>query len=96
MQSRSVRYILVSNIDVEIQILLPKEDRQYTHIERLEYKVPLKDDVDQQELGIDLSVRAAVDGVHAAMRKYDLPLTAEEVPEKTSVFGRFFKLAEEN
>ena len=96
MQSRSVRYILVSNIDVEIQILLPKEDRQYTHIERLEYKVPLKDDVDQQELGIDLSVRAAVDGVHAAMRKYDLPLTPEEVPEKTSVFGRFFKLAEEN
>ncbi len=91
MQSRSVRYILVNNIDVEVEILLPKEDRQYTHIERLEYKVPLKDDVDQKELGIELSVRAAVEAVHATMIKYDLPLTPEEVEEKTSLLGLFFK-----
>jgi hypothetical protein len=91
MQNKSVRYILVTNIDVEVEILVPNEDRRYTHIEQIKYKVPLKDDVDQKELGIELSVRAVVQAVHATMIKYDLPLMAEEVEEKTSVLDRFFK-----
>jgi hypothetical protein len=93
---RSARYLYVSNIDVEVQILKPKENRQMTHIARLEYKVALTDSVDKQELRTELPVRAAVDALHATMLKYDLPVAVapEEEKEDTSLLGRLFKKKE--
>lgn len=89
--SRSARYLYVANIDVEVQITKPKENRQMTHIARLEYKVPLTDSVNKQELRTDLPVRAAVDALHATMLKYDLPVAPEEKKEDKSLLGRLFK-----
>lgn len=89
--SRSARYIQVSNIDVEVQIALPKEGRQFTHIEKLEYKVPLTENIDQQELRTELPTRAAVDAVHAAMLKYGLAVAPEEAVENTNPLKRLFK-----
>lgn len=91
--NRSVRYIHVENIDVEVNILEPKSDRRFTHIEQLEYKVPLTDDVDRQKLKKQLSKRAAVEAMSAAMQKYGLPLLAEKeerVSENENVLQRMF------
>ena len=76
---------------MEVQITKPKENRQMTHIARLEYKVPLTDSVNKQELRTDLPVRAAVDALHATMLKYDLPVAPEEKKEDKSLLGRLFK-----
>lgn len=95
--NKSARYIQVSNIDVEVEILLPKEKRQISHIERLEYKVALTPDVDQNELRTSLPARAAVDALHAAMLKYNLPIEAEETaPEKPSIWGTLFNSSQNN
>jgi len=92
--NRGARYIFVSNIDVEIQILLPKEDQQFTNIERLEYRVPLTESVDQRELQQQLPSKAAVDALQATMEKYGLPVAPEETKEtkeNTSLLGNLFK-----
>ena len=92
---RSARYIYVANIDVEVQILKPKESREFTHIAKLEYKVPLTENVDQQELRNELPARAAVDALHETMLKYNLPVTLEEEKteeeEDNSLLNRLFK-----
>ena len=92
--NRGARYIFVSNIDVEIQILLPKEGQQFTNIERLEYRVPLTESVDQRELQQQLPSKAAVDALQATMEKYGLPVAPEETKEtkeNTSLLGNLFK-----
>jgi hypothetical protein len=86
--NRATRYLYVSSIDVEVQILKPKENQQMTHIERLEYKVPLTDDVDRQELQATLPARAAAQALHATMLKFGLPVTAAEKAESTNLLGR--------
>ena len=89
--NRGARYIFVSNIDVEIQILLPKEGQQFTNIERLEYRVPLTENVDKRELQKQLPSKAAVDALQSTMLKYGLQVAPEETKENTSVLGNLFK-----
>ncbi|NOX69979.1 MAG: hypothetical protein GXP15_12380 [Gammaproteobacteria bacterium] len=92
--NRGVRYIYVSNIDVEIQISLPKEGRQFTNIERLEYRVPLTDKVDLRELETQLPSKAVVDALHATMSKYGLPVAPvapEDKKANTNVLGQLLK-----
>ena len=101
--SRNFRYYLVSNVDVEVGFVVPKTNRQVTHIERLEYRVPLTDNVNQQQLQAEVPVTASVDAVQAAMVKFDLPVTAaendqqlQEQEEPKNIFNELFKLPRQN
>lgn len=88
--SRTHRYIYVSNIDVEVQIVHPEDNEQMTHIAQLEYKVPLTDDIDQNALRKELPARAAVDALRETMVKYGLPVIAQkdnEQEEPTDILG---------
>lgn len=88
--NRTHRYIYVSNIDVEVQIVNPEDNEQMTHIAQLEYKVPLTDDIDQNALRKELPARAAVDALRETMVKYNLPVIARqdnEEKEETDILG---------
>ena len=95
LSKRSFQYFLTSNVDVEVAVLLPKENRQVTHIERLEYKVPLTKNVNEQELMDEAPITASVDALQAAMLKYELPVLPEaeqeEEPQEAKIFNSIFK-----
>ncbi len=99
LSNRSFRYFLTSNVDVEVALLLPKENQQFTHIERVQYKVPLTENVNEQQLMADAPITASVDAVHAAMLKYEFPVLSEaqqqevpqEVPQEINVLDSLFK-----
>lgn len=74
--SRDFRYYQISNIDVEVSIVMPKQKQQMTHIERLEYKTPMKDDVDLRQVALELPTKASVDALYATMVKYEMPVEA--------------------
>lgn len=97
--NRSARYIHVSNFDVEVRILIPSEDRQLRHIERLEYKAVLTDQTDQQTLRSEFAVQAAVDGLQAALLKYGFPVSTDEdeqaEPEKNNLLGDLLKFGKD-
>ena len=101
MSSRDFQYYLVSNVDVEVSIITPRDKLQVTHIERVEYRVPLTSKVDERQLQSEAPVTAAVDAVRAAMLRYGLPVTMEiaEVEKKEkppSIFSRFLKIPDGN
>ena len=75
---------------------LPKEGRQFTHIEKLEYKIPLTENIDKQQLRTEIPTRAAVDAVHAAMLRYGLAVAPEEAVENTSPLKNLFKPFDKN
>jgi hypothetical protein len=99
--SKTFQYYLVSNVDVEVGVVLPKQGQQMTNIERLEYRVPLTDDVNQNDLTAEASITASVDALQATMLKYDLatlPETAQqeapaEEPQSLKIFNSFLKSA---
>lgn len=101
LSNRSFRYFLTSNVDVEVALLLPKENRRLTHIERVQYKVPLTENVNEQQLMADAPITASVDAVHAAMLKYNFPVLSEaeqqekpqEAPQEINIFDSLFKSA---
>jgi hypothetical protein len=101
LSSKSFRYYLVSNVDVEVRVLMPKENQQFTHIERAHYKVPLTDNANEQQLMTDAPINASVDALQAAMLKYNLPVLPEgeqqlqqqEEPKKPSLFDSILKSA---
>jgi hypothetical protein len=98
--SKSFPYYLVSNVDVEVAILMPKSNQRVSHIERVQYKVPLTDGVNEQQLIADAPANATVDALEAAMLKFDLPVYPEDaqaeqqqVPEvqKPNIFDSLIK-----
>jgi hypothetical protein len=97
LSSRSFPYYLVSNVDVEVAILMPKSNQQVSHIERVQYKVPLTENVNEQQLIADAPVTASVDALQAAMLKYELPVfpeaeqQEEPQPKKPSLFDNLIK-----
>jgi len=80
---------------------MPKENRQFTHIERVQYKVPLTENVNEQQLMADAPITASVDAVHAAMLKYEFPVLSEaeqqekpqEAPQEINILDSLFKSA---
>jgi hypothetical protein len=80
---------------------MPKNNQQFTHIERSHYKVPLTDNVNEQQLMTDAPINASVDALQAAMLKYGLPVLGEaqqqpqqqEEPQKPNIFGDLIKSA---
>jgi hypothetical protein len=102
MTSKTFRYYLVSNVDVEVGVVMPKQGQQMTHIERLECRVPLTDNVNQRDLTAEVPITASVDALQAAMLKYDLPVLSEgtqqeaqkkEPQDSLKIFGSFLKSA---
>jgi len=101
LSNRSFRYFLTSNVDVEVALLMPKENRRLTHIERVQYKVPLTENVNEQQLMADAPITASVDAVHAAMLKYGFPVLSEaeqqevpqEAPKEINILDSLFKSA---
>jgi hypothetical protein len=81
MSNKSVRYINVSNVDVEVTIEMPESQQQMRNIIRREYKVPLSDKIDQRKLPSDLQTRAAVESVSAMMLSAGMPVIQGEEPE---------------
>ena len=91
LESRSARYINITNLDVEVQILTPSDGRMQRDIEQFEYKTPLTDNVDQRALETELTVRAVTDALKAALGKYGLPVLTQAQPEERNLLKRFFK-----
>jgi len=71
------RYYLVSNVDIEVTLIIPETNERTTHIERLEYKTPLTEDVDQKEATKNVPIQASVQALHAAFKKFGLPVIEE-------------------
>jgi len=96
LSSRTFQYFLASDVDVEVRVLMPKADRQVTHIERLHYKVPLTSNVSERKLMEQAPITATVAALHATMLKYELPVLPEaeqqqEKPPDLSVINNIFK-----
>ena len=90
LQNRKVRYLYVSNVDVEVQIFSKEEDRYYTHLEQLEYETALKKNVDERELHNQAPVKASRDAIKAAVEKFNLPVNPKPIENTQSIFGLLF------
>ena len=84
MKGNDYRYFLVSNVDVEVTLIIPSTHARTTHIEKLEYRTPLMDGVDQQEVTKSAPVQGSVQAVYAAFHKFGLPVLAEQTQAGTS------------
>lgn len=71
---KDFRYYLVTNVDVEVTVIDPKTQQRTSHVERSEFKDPMTEDVNQRDLSNDAVVRASVDAVHIAMKKFGVPI----------------------
>ncbi len=78
MKGNDYRYFLVSNVDVEVTMITPATNERATHIEQLEYRTPLLDGVDQQEVAKSAPVQGAVQAVYSAFNKFGLPVLEAE------------------
>lgn len=74
--NRDFRYYQVSKVDVEVAIVMPKTKERVSHIERLEYRTPLRDDTNAQEIASQIPVKASIEAVQATMIKNNMPVTA--------------------
>ena len=83
--SKTFRYYVDSNVDVEISITLPKENRTLTHIERLQYRTPLTESTNEGDIQQDAWVKASIDALRAAMIKYDMPVNVELEARDTGI-----------
>jgi len=77
MKGKDFRYYLVSNVDIEVTLIIPETNERATHIERLEYKTALTEDVDQKEVTKNVPIQASVQALHAAFNKFGLPVINE-------------------
>lgn len=77
MKGKDFRYYLVSNIDVEVTLIVPETNERATHIESIEYKTALTEGVDQKKVTKNAPVQAAVQALHAAFNKFGLPVISE-------------------
>ncbi len=71
---KDFRYYLVSNVDVEVTVVDPNTQQRTSHIERSEFRDPMTEDVNQRDLSNDAVVRASVEAVHTAMKKFGVPI----------------------
>jgi hypothetical protein len=74
MKGQDYQYFLVSNVDVEVTLIIPATNQRATHIERLEYRTALKDGVNQQEVTKSAPIQGSVQAVYAAFNKFGLPV----------------------
>ena len=89
MGNRDFRYYHVTNIDVEVSIVMPKQKEQLTHIERLEYRTPMKEDFDARQVALDIPTKASVDALHATMLKYEMPVVAADAEPATDIANSY-------
>jgi hypothetical protein len=81
---KDFQYYLVTNVDVEVTVIEPETQQRTSHVERSEFRDPLTENMNQRDLGNDAVVRATVDAVHIAMKKFGVPImdsSAEQVAE---------------
>lgn len=74
MKGQDYRYFLVSNVDVEVTLIIPATNERATHIERLEYRTAMKEGVNQQEVTKSAPIQGSVQAVYAAFNKFGLPV----------------------
>lgn len=79
MKGKDFRYYLISNVDVEVTLIIPETNERTTHIERIEYKTALTDDVDQKKITKNVPIRASVQALHAAFNKFGLPVIEDSI-----------------
>jgi len=88
MKANDFRYYLISNVDVEVTLIVPETNERATHIERIEYKTPLTEGVNQQDVAKNAPVQASVQAMYAAFNKFGLPVIETEASEPTSKKGK--------
>ncbi len=79
MKGNDFRHYLVTNVDIEVTLIIPETNARSTHIEQLEYRTPLVDGVDQQELTKSAPVQGSVQAINAAFDQFGLPVLEEQV-----------------
>lgn len=84
MKGKDFRYYLISNVDIEVTLIIPETSERATHIERLEYKTALTDDVDQKEVTKNVPIQASVQALHAAFNKFGLPVIEKSTQSSNS------------
>jgi len=72
--ARDFRYYLVTNVDVEVTVIDAETRQRTSHVERSEFKDPMTDDANQNELSNDAVVRGTVDAIQAAIGKLGVPI----------------------
>ncbi len=84
MKAKDFRYYLISHVDIEVTLIIPETSERATHIERLEYKTALTEDVDQKEVTKNVPIQASVQALHAAFNKFGLPVIEESTQSSNS------------
>lgn len=85
---KDFQYYLVSSVDVEVTVIDPKTQQRTSHVERSEFRDPLTNDVNQLDLSKDAVVRASVDAVHVAMKKFGVPIVDSSAGQVADSAGK--------